>query len=252
MSYPHFERWRDTPTHMPDLSVVVPTYNEEERILPTLGAFAVAISNMGLDWELIVSDDGSKDKTVECVRGLKWQNLRVITHGNTGKGGAVSRGVKASLGKMVLFADADNSTPIEELPKLIEKMKLGYEVVVGSRAAQGAVENNKSVVRHLISGALRLVVQQVSGIRIRDTQCGFKLFSRTAADRLFALQTMQGFSFDLEILYLAHKFRFPTVEVPVAWYDAPGSKVDSIRDTARFLKDMLRLKTLDRQGVYGK
>jgi dolichyl-phosphate beta-glucosyltransferase len=211
---------------------------------------AVVVSGLGYSWEIIVSDDGSKDETVALAESLGWKNLRVIKHANTGKGGAVKRGVLAARGEMILFADADNSTPIEELPKIVNKLNCGFDVVVGSRAAEGAKEENKSVLRHLVSSSLRSVAGLLSGIKVKDTQCGFKLFTREAAMKLFAFQKMQGFSFDLELLYLANKFGFKVAEEPVHWFDAPGSKVDSVRDSIRFFKDIFKVKRLDRQGVY--
>lgn len=250
MSYADFERWRDWTVEKPKLSVVIPAYNESERILPTLGAFAVVISGMGIQWELIVSDDGSKDNTAQLVEDLGWKNLHVVRHPNTGKGGAVKRGVMAARGDFILFADADNSTPIEELPRLLEKLEAGCAVAVGSRAAEGAKEENKSLVRHLASWGLRTLAQMLSGVTIKDTQCGFKLFSHEAARQLFGRQKMMGFSFDLELLYLARKLNLRVAEVPVRWFDAPGSKVDPIKDSLKFLQDILRIRRLDQQGNY--
>ncbi|MFD1734048.1 dolichyl-phosphate beta-glucosyltransferase [Deinococcus malanensis] len=229
--------------------MVIPTYNEAERILPTLGAMAVIVSGLGYRWELIVSDDGSKDGTADLVEGLGWKNLRVVRHANTGKGGAVQRGVLASKGQRVLFADADNSTPIEELPRLMGKLDEGYDLAVGSRVGEGASEENKSALRKLVSWGLRFVARALSGVAVRDTQCGFKLFGPRAS-RLFQLQKMQGFSFDLELLYLAHKFGYQVAEIPVRWFDAPGSKVNSVQDSVKFLKDIFALRQLDRQGAY--
>ncbi|MDX2004752.1 MAG: glycosyltransferase family 2 protein [Meiothermus sp.] len=250
MSYADFERWRERTCDEPKLSVVIPAYNEAERILPTLGAFAVVISGFEADWELIVSDDGSKDQTAQLVEQLGWSNLRLLRHPNTGKGGAVRRGVMAARGRVVLFADADNSTPIEELPRLLAQLEGGYDVVVGSRAAEGAVEENKSLLRHLASWGLRSLARLLSGVTVKDTQCGFKLFSRRAVTELFSRQRMMGFSFDLELLYLARKLGLRLAEVPVRWFDAPGSKVDPFKDSLRFLKDILEIRRLDRQGAY--
>lgn len=250
MSYADFERWRDWTVDKPKLSVVIPAYNESERILPTLGAFAVVISGMGIQWELIVSDDGSKDNTAQLIADLGWKNLHLVRHPNTGKGGAVRRGVMAAKGDFILFADADNSTPIEELPRLLEKLEAGCAVAVGSRAAEGAKEENKSLVRHMASWGLRTVARILSGVTVKDTQCGFKLFTHEAARQLFGRQQMMGFSFDLELLYLARKLNLRVAEVPVRWFDAPGSKVDPIKDSLRFLQDILRIRSLDKQGSY--
>ncbi len=252
MSYEAFERWRCERVVSPTLSIVIPAYNEGERILPTLGAFAVIVSKIAPDWELIVSDDGSRDLTSDLVETLGWVNLRVLRHANTGKGGAVQRGVLAATGQMILFADADNSTPIEELSRLIAALEAGNDVAIGSRAAIGATEENKSIVRKLGSAFLRSLARAFTGLKTRDTQCGFKLFQREAALRLFTAQRAMGFSFDLEILYLARKFGYRVIEVPVRWFDAPGSKVDAVRDGLRFIRDLCKLILNDLGGHYRK
>ncbi|GGM37844.1 hypothetical protein GCM10008956_12750 [Deinococcus arenae] len=244
MSYPAFEQWRDEPLARVTLSIVIPAYNEAERILPTLAAFAVAVSAIGEAWELIVSDDGSRDGTAELVAGLPWANLRVLRHANTGKGGAVRRGVRAARGDLILFADADNSTPIEELPRLIAAVRAGAHVAIGSRAAEGAEEVGKSAVRRAVSGGLRRVTRLLTGVTAEDTQCGFKLFRAEVAHDLFQRSVLDGFSFDLELLYLASRAGLRVVEVPVRWVDAPDSKVDPLRDSVKFLRDLLTLRRL--------
>ena len=152
MPYDNYESWKKNPIEGdPFLSVVIPAYNEEIRIIPTIGAIASHVSDMGFPWELIVADDGSKDKTVEMVEELGFVNLHVLkTPQNGGKGNAVQRGMMAARGKYVLFSDADNSTPIEEVGKFIQVLdEDGYDVAVGSRAAEGAEEANKSLLRHI-------------------------------------------------------------------------------------------------------
>lgn len=253
MSYEDFREWRITPLRdYPELSVVVPTFDEEERILPTLGAIASHVSDLGLPWELIVTDDGSTDRTVALVRDLGWANLRVLeTPRNTGKGAAVRRGMLAAEGRYVLFADADQSTPIEQLDALLAAVaRQGCDIAVGSRAGGGATEQGKSRARRWLSGVLRVLVQVVLRVGVRDTQCGFKLFRRSAARRLFAHQRLDGFAFDLEILHLAQRASLRVAEVPVEWIDAPGSKVVPLRDARRFLADLVRIRTNRLRGSY--
>jgi dolichyl-phosphate beta-glucosyltransferase len=240
MSYEKFTQWRNQHIEQPVLSVIVPTYNEAIRILPTLGSIAVVVSGIQESWELIVSDDGSTDTTASLVDELGWANLRVIRHGNTGKGGAVKRGILASKGQVVLFTDADNSTPIEELPHFLNALK-DAEVVIGSRGAQGAQEQHKSSIRRLASWVMRGLTKRLLGLPIRDTQCGFKLLERQAALQLCAMQRMEGFSFDLEWLYLARKCGYRVTELPVGWFDAPGSKVNGLRDGIKFIRDMVKI-----------
>ena len=253
MSYENYEQWKTTPiTGEPYLSIVIPAYNEEIRIVPTIGAIASHVSDLGFPWELIIADDGSKDNTVGLVQELGFANLRLlIAEKNGGKGSAVRRGVLATRGKYVLFDDADNSTPIEEVSRLLHKLEQeGHDIAIGSRAAEGSQEANRTFLRRLMSGTLRWMVQNIFSIGVQDTQCGFKLFTREAAHRLYGAQTITGFSFDLEILYLAHKFGYHIAEVPVAWVDAPGSKVDTTKEAQRFLRDLMRIKVNDLRGVY--
>lgn len=253
MSYEDYVCWKTRPLDQePYLSVVIPAYNEEVRIVPTIGAIAAHVSGLGLPWELIVSDDGSRDNTVRVIEELELANLRVIrAPHNEGKGSAVRRGMLAARGRYVLFDDADNSTPIEEVSKVLHKLtEEGYDVAVGSRAAAGAEEASKGLVRRTMSGGLRWIVAAGFRIGVRDTQCGFKMFTREAAQRLYKAQTIDGFSFDLEILYLADKFGYRIAEVPVAWVDAPGSKVDPAKEVQRFLRDLLKIKANDLRGVY--
>jgi len=250
--YERYLHWKTHPLQeTPRLSVVIPAYNEVVRIAPTIGAIASYVCSLDIPWELIVSDDGSKDHTVALCNDLGLANLRVlVADRNGGKGSAVRRGVLAARGERILFTDADNSTPIEELEKLMRRMDEGYDIVIGSRAAIGAEEAHRSLIRRLMSNTLRAMIRPILGMNIKDTQCGFKLFRREAAQRIFAVQTIMGFSFDLEILYLAHKYGYRVAEEPVRWIDAPGSKVDKMKEIRRFLKDMATIKLNDFKGIY--
>jgi dolichyl-phosphate beta-glucosyltransferase len=175
MSYAAYERWKTVPqTENIYLSVIIPAYNEEIRIIPTIGAIASHVSGLGFSWELIISDDGSKDDTVALVEELALANLRVIqAPQNEGKGSAVRRGMLAADGDFVLFADADNSTPIEEVEHVLAKLTQdGYDIAVGSRAAGGAQEAKRSLLRRVMSGGLRWIVSTVFKIGVQDTQCG--------------------------------------------------------------------------------
>ena len=253
MSYVAYEEWKSMPIEGEvHLSIIIPAYNEEIRIVPTIGAMASHVSGLGFSWELIVSDDGSKDETVELVEELGLVNLRVLkAPQNEGKGSAVRRGMLAARGKYALFADADNSTPIEEVEKLLHKLdQEGYDVAVGSRAATGAQEAQRTLLRRILSGGLRWIVRNIFRIGVRDTQCGFKMYTQEAARRLHGAQTILGFSFDLEILYLASKLGYKIAEVPVAWVDSPGSKVDTTKEAQRFLRDLLKIKLNDLRGRY--
>jgi dolichyl-phosphate beta-glucosyltransferase len=253
MTYETYRKWRDTPDPRPlDLSIVIPAFNEKDRIVPTIGAFAAHLAAEDLAWEVIVSDDGSTDDTKALVRMLEHANIRVLdAPANAGKGAAVRRGVAAARGRMVLFADADCSTPVGELDLLRCEIAAGADVAVGSRAASGAQVANRSTLRRLLTKGLRLLVRMGLQVPVEDTQCGFKLFTNTAARRVFGAQTVDGFAFDLEILYLARKYGMRIAEVPVRWFDAPGSKVDARKEILRFVASIARIRLNALQGVYG-
>jgi dolichyl-phosphate beta-glucosyltransferase len=252
MSYARYETWRDAPERGPlDLSIVIPAFNEKDRIVPTIGAFAAHLARHNIAWELIVSDDGSTDETRTLVDILDHANIRVLAApANAGKGAAVRRGMAVAHGRLVLFADADCSTPADELDHLMAAIAAGADIAVGSRAALGAQVEHRSPLRRLLTWGLQTLVRFGLGVGIRDTQCGFKLFTADAARRLFDAQTVDGFSFDLEILYLARRLDMRMDEVPVRWYDAPGSKVDARKEVGRFLSSIARIRVNSLRGVY--
>jgi dolichyl-phosphate beta-glucosyltransferase len=251
-TYQAYRRWVTEPeTEKPTVSVVIPAYNEEWRILPTVGAVATHMCSRGEPWELIIADDGSTDTTVALLEDLRFPNMTVlVADRNTGKGDAVRRGMLAARGEVVLFADADQSTPIEQFDRLMAKITEGYDVVVGSRAAEGAAVSGKSVLRKVLSRGLNIVVSVGFGIDVADTQCGFKLFTASAARELFSLQVVDGFSFDLEVIYLAGRLGLRTSEVPVEWIDAPGSTVDAAKVSLQFVADLAKIKVHDLRGRY--
>lgn len=252
-TYQAYRSWVTTPLSVPPtVSVVIPTYNEEWRILPTVGAVATYMCSRGEPWELVVADDGSTDTTVALLQELRMPNLRVlVADRNRGKGSAVRRGVHDARGEYVLFADADQSTPVEQFDRLLARVTQdGYDVVVGSRAASGAAVSGKSRLRTILSRGLHVVVALGFGVEVADTQCGFKLFTAPAARALFGLQAIDGFSFDLEVLYLCGRLGLRVAEEPVEWIDAPGSTVDAAKVTLQFLADLVRIRVRDLRGGY--
>ena len=253
MPYENYARWKtEAILDEPKLSIVIPAYNERERIVATIGAIASHVSDLGFPWELLIADDGSKDDTVALCDDLHLVNMRVLrAPKNGGKGSAVQRGMVAARGTDVLFADADNSTPIEEVSKLLNKLEEeSFDVAVGSRGAGGGEGGQESMLGKILTGGLRWIVKHIFFIPVKDTQCGFKMYTREAAQKLHTKQTIMGFSFDLEILYLASKFGYKIAEVPVSWIDAPGSKVDTRKEVQRFLRDLMTVKMNDLKGVY--
>ncbi len=253
MSLENYRRWQRIPIEdRPWLSVVIPTFNERHRIVPTIAAIASHLSATREPWEMIISDDGSNDGTVALIQSLHLANVRVLDPGfNSGKGHAVKDGVAMSRGDLVLFTDADLSTPINELDQLVEAIRQGgADLAIGSRAAAGAEVGDRSLLRRSMSTSLRWTARTVARLHVADSQCGFKLFTRDAAEMLFESQTLDGFSFDLELLYLAEKASLEIAELPVHWIDAPGSKVHAGRESLRFLRDLAGIRLNDFRGRY--
>ncbi len=243
----------------PELSVVIPVYNEAARVGKALeGAFAY-LKSKKITAEIIVVDDGSKDKTVQVVERYKRlasrnQSLKVLKHPvNRGKGAAVQTGALAAAGKTVLYMDADNATPLEEFEGFRQELKKGTEVLLGSRAVdRKKVKVHQPIHREAMGRIFNLLVQLLATPGLWDTQCGFKAFSQRAAKAIFPLQTIERFGFDVELLYIARKQGFAIKEMPVHWYDSPDSRVSVFRDSARMFTDLLVIRWNDLRGRYDK
>ncbi len=228
----------------PRLSIVIPAYNEAERLpiyLPQVIDYAQRLEG---EAEVIVVDDGSLDGTPEYVKEVMESHdcLRLLAlESNQGKGAAVRRGVLEAKGRFVLFADADGATPILEADGLLAVAESGVEVVIASRKAVGR-DVDRSFFRDLMGAAFYRVTNLLAVPGIADTQCGFKLFRRVAAQRLFPLMTETGWAFDVEVLFLAQKFGMAIQEVPVRWTAIEGSKVNPIRDAIKMFGAVLRIR----------
>lgn len=253
MSYTAYQQWKINPLKAePLFSVVIPTYNAGVPIVPTIGAIASFVSDLGFPWELIIVDDHSCDDTLKLVATLGLVNLRLLVSPKRhGKGRCVQRGILSARGQYVLLTEADNSTPIEELDKLRVKVEQeGYPIAVGVRAIAGAATTRHAPDRFLMSQALRWLVGRAHHHGVQDVRCGFKLFNRRAAHQLFSAQTLTGFAFDLEILFLAHRFGYPVAEVPVNWIGLPGSRFNLLKETLKLAHDLACIKINDWRGVY--
>jgi dolichyl-phosphate beta-glucosyltransferase len=236
------------------LSVIVPAYNEEKRLPETLKKVRDYLSRQKYDYEVIITDDGSKDKTHIIAEDLvkDWKGFKVISYTpNRGKGFAVKTGMLAARGQWRLLMDADNSTDIAEIEKLL-KYKEDFEVVIGSRYLnKDSIKIKQKLSRRIVSRLGNILVRIVLGIKSVDTQCGFKLFSATAADKIFPLQTIDRWGFDMEILTIALKRGYKIKEVAVDWYDAEGSQV---KKTTAFktLKELFIIKWNSMRGMYSQ
>lgn len=241
-------------TSRPILSVIVPAYNEESRLNDTIAQVVTELESMRLTWELLVVNDGSADATGRVA--MDWcrrePRVRLLDRHHVGKGAAVRAGMLAAQGEWRFLADADLSMPIAHLRRFVTPPvpSPAAPISVGSREAAGARRINEPFSRHAIGRLFNALAQALLVHGIRDTQCGFKLFSRHAAETLFPLQRLDGFGFDVEVLALAQRAGFAIQEVPIDWRWVPASKV-TLRTGARAFADLLRIRWNLLRGAYG-
>ncbi len=236
----------------PSASLVIPAYNESSRIAHCIRETAVwgRTRPGGLDWEVILADDGSTDDTVARARTLALEEgLTLVVRSlpvNRGKGAAIREGVLASSGEIVLVSDTDLSTPLTEFDKLAESLRT-HAVAIGSRALQeDLVRKRQAFYRVLLGRAGNTLIQALAVPGIQDTQCGFKLFRGDAARALFREARVDRFAWDVEILFLARKRGLEIAEVPVLWFNSPESKVRVVRDAVQTLWDVARIRWMHR------
>lgn len=237
-----------------DLSVVVPAYNEERRIGQTLDRLLAYLARRGGASEIVVVTDGSRDRTAEIARQAASRGpVRVLDSGvNRGKGSCVRRGLLEARGALRLFSDADLSTPIEEVERLAAALGRGFDVAIGSRALpESAVAVRQPWWRQAMGRIFNACVQRLVVPGIRDTQCGFKLFTADAVQQIFPRLRIEHFGFDVEVLWLARRLGLRVAEVPVTWVDDPRSTVRPVADAARMFLDLLRIRRAERRGLYG-
>lgn len=238
----------------PSLSLVIPVYNESSRILSTLRQVLDFLESRPESYEVIVVDDGSTDRTAERVQEFcrDKRRVRVLRYpGNRGKGFAVRTGMLNAQGEYLLLTDADLSAPLAEMDRLLEPLRSGYDVVIGSRALKPEwISIHQSRFRETAGKLFNFCLRRITGLPFRDTQCGFKAFRRQPAQRIFAAQTIPRFGFDAEVLYLARKFGYRALEVPVHWAHSEGTKVRLWRDGARMLCDLLQIRWNDWKEKY--
>ncbi len=236
----------------PFLSIIVPAYNEERRLPHTLPLIANFLQAQEYRGEAIIVDDGSVDNTSRVVEEMagRMPYITLIRNEHRGKGYAVKTGVLAAEGEYIFLCDADLSMPIEEVGKFLPPAVEAYDVAIGSREVEGARRYDEPSLRHLMGRVYNLLVRWLAVQGFQDTQAGFKCFRRQAAHELFTYQTMDGFGFDVEILFIAQKRGFRIVEVPINWYYMSNSRVSPIGDSARMVREILQVRINDWQGKY--
>ena len=233
---------------------MIPAYNESARLGVTLQKVLGYVHAQGWDAEVIVVNDGSRDNTADIARSFAAKDpaLRLVENpGNHGKGYSVRNGMLNALGRIVLFSDADLSSPIEEAPKLFQALEQGADIAIGSRWLRSETQTQRQPVhRQLFGRIFNLILRLTLGLKFKDTQCGFKAFKQPAVQAIFPLQKIERWGFDPEILFLARKFKFKVKEVPVAWGHSGGTRINPMVDGSRMVMEMLRIRWFDLTGKY--
>jgi len=239
---------------VPKFSIVIPSYNEELRLPATLQKIAQYIEQNERATEVIVVDDGSRDRTAEVAASFRKQIplLRVVGNGiNRGKGFSVRHGMLEALGEFVIFTDADLSSPIEEADKLLVGLASGFDVAIGSRALdRSLIEVHESAFREFAGIVFNKIVRITLRLPFVDTQCGFKAFRRQRCRILFEQQRIERFGFDPELLYLARHHGLQSVEIPVRWAHSPATKVNMLRDSVQMFLDVFVIRWNALRGRY--
>ncbi|MFB3880541.1 MAG: dolichyl-phosphate beta-glucosyltransferase [Armatimonadota bacterium] len=224
----------------PYLSVVIPAYNEEGRLGPTLARVKEYLAAQTYTSDILVVNNASRDRTSEVARAA---GVPVIDEPRRGKGAAVRTGMLAARGEYVLFSDADLSTPIEEVEKLLDRLQEGYDIAIASRGLpESNIVKHQPWYREIVGRFGNLVVRVLAVRGIADTQCGFKLFPREVAQRLFRVARLTGAAFDVEILFIAQRLGLRIAEVPVTWVDSPDTRFNRVTDSLDALKDLVRIR----------
>lgn len=244
----------------PFLSVVIPAYNEENNVRTgALSSVHDYLKDQKYSWEVLVVDDGSQDDTVKLSENFarKHTGFKVMRQPHRGKGGTVIAGMLAAEGKIILFADMDQATPIDQLERLLPKLNNGYDIAIGSRAGR----EGAPIIRKTMAYGFSLLRSLILRLPYKDTQCGFKMFKKEASEEIFKKlkifndrNLVSGASvsagFDLEILYIARKLKLKVAEVPVAWHHKEGTKVNPLKDSWEGLRDLIKVRVNSLLGRY--
>ena len=237
-----------------DLSVVIPAYNEEGRLPDAIRKVTGFLDNQDLVAEVLLVENGSRDRTGEIANAASRSDsrIRALHVALPGKGRAVRAGILDSRGRVVIFCDADFSMPVEEIVRLSDAIEAGADIAIGSREVTGARRIGEPWRRHLMGRVFNMLVRVLAVPRLADTQCGFKAFRRPVAQDLFRRQILDGWAFDVEVLFLANRAGYTVCEVPITWrYDA-SSRVSPLRDTIAMLRELLTVRWYAWTGRYSE
>jgi dolichyl-phosphate beta-glucosyltransferase len=234
------------------LSIVIPVYNEEHRLPATLESIFSFLNRQEYPSEVLVVENGSQDNTytLACSYAERYPGLRIFQELQRGKGLAVRRGMFEAVGEYRFMCDVDFSMPLTEINRFFPPALSGFDIAIASREAPGAKRYNEPFHRHLIGRVFNLLIRSLALPGFHDTQCGFKCFHAPVVEQLFRRQTVSGWTFDVEILYIARRRGYRIVEVPVPWYFNPESKVDVVRDSLQMAIDLLTIRSNTRRGLY--
>jgi len=238
----------------PFLSIIIPAHNEETRLPHTLEQALAFLKTQDYASEILVVENGSSDRTHQVAQEFaqRHPSLRVIRETERGKGRAVRRGMLEARGQYRFMCDADLSMPIEQVNRFLPPHAQGADILIGSREAAASVRENEPLYRHLGGRAINLIIRVLILPGLQDTQCGFKCFTAAAAEKIFPRQTLAGWSFDIELLYIARRLGLTVREIPIRWRFNPETKLSAVQDALRMVRDIFRIHRNARRGDYDR
>jgi dolichyl-phosphate beta-glucosyltransferase len=238
----------------PQLSIIIPALNEEHRLPPSLEKITTFMAAQPISYEIIVVDNGSRDRTAEVVLDFARThlNVRLIQLKERGKGRAVKAGMLAAHGDYRFICDTDLSMPIEEITKFLPPQVQGFDVIIATREGKEAQRIGEPAYRHLMGRVNNIIIKIMAIRKFEDTQCGFKMFTRAAAEDLFSVQLMNGIGFDVEILFIAIRRGYKIREVPIMWYFDPDSRMRLVQDSLNMLREIWQIRQNWNKGLYAR